>query len=251
MTPLTTPLPEAALASVVELARDRAPSLQVADLADAAGYSPFHFSRLFSAQLGIGPGQYLIALRVGRAKELLLADDAAVIDVACEVGFDSLSSFGRRFRSTVGVTPGQLRRLAQTVADAPPRPFTMLRPHPLGARAVRAVLELPEGADRRGDPSIWVGWYPQPAPIGQPASGVLVTGVDHVDLPLCAGAPFLLAFAVPPHADPLDLLAPRAPMVAAHPAPLTGPGEVTLRFGTSAAGGSVPMLSALPALRPA
>ena len=61
----------------------------------------------------------------------------------------------------------------------------------------------------------------------------------------------LLAFAVPPHADPLDLLAPRAPMVAAHPAPLTGPGEVTLRFGTSAAGGSVPMLSALPALRPA
>ena len=56
MTPLTTPLPEAALASVVDLARDRAPSLQVADLADAAGYSPFHFSRLFSAQLGIGPG---------------------------------------------------------------------------------------------------------------------------------------------------------------------------------------------------
>ena len=55
---------------------------------------------------------------------------------------------------------------------------------------------------------------------------------------------------MPPHADPLDLLAPRAPMVAAHPAPLTGPGEVTLRFGISAAGGSVPMLSALPALRP-
>src|SRR5690606_41275917 len=64
------------------------------------------------------------------------------------------------------------------------------------------------------------------------ASGVLVTGVDHVDLPLCAGAPFLLAFAVPPHADPLDLLAPRAPMVAAHPAPLIGPGEVTDRKST-------------------
>ncbi|WP_341856131.1 helix-turn-helix transcriptional regulator [Brachybacterium sp. GPGPB12] len=125
MTPLTTPLPEAALASVVELARDRAPSLQVADLADAAGYSPFHFSRLFSARLGIGPGQYLIALRVGRAKEPLLADDAAVIDVACEVGFDSLSSFGRRFRKHRRRHPGALRRLAQTVADAPPRPFTM------------------------------------------------------------------------------------------------------------------------------
>lgn len=248
MTATTAGLTEASLASVVELARARAPSLQVSDLADQAGYSPFHFSRLFSAQLGIGPGQYLIALRVARAKELLLADDDPVIDVACEVGFDSLSSFGRRFRSTVGVTPGQLRRLAQTVADRPPRPFTMLRPHPLGGRAVRVLLELPGGADRRGDPSIWVGWYPQPAPIGLPASGVLVSGVDHVELPLCTGAPFLLGFAVPPGADPLDLLVPTAPMVAAHPQPLTGPAQVTLRIREAAASGSVPMLSALPAL---
>ena len=38
-----------------------------------------------------------------------------------------------------------------------------------------------------------------------------------VDLPLCEGAPFLLGFAVPPSADPLDMLAPRAPMVARIP----------------------------------
>ena len=245
MTATTSRLTEDSLASVVDLAREQAPSLQVSDLADHAGYSPFHFSRMFSARLGIGPGQYLIALRIARAKELLLADEDPVIDVACAVGFDSLSSFSRRFRSTVGVAPGQLRRLAQTVADRPPRPFTLLRPHPVG---VRASLVLPEGADRRGDPSIWVGWYPWPAPIGLPASGVLVTGVDHVDLPLCEGAPFLLGYAVPPSADPQDMLAPRAPMVAAHPRPLTGPAEVTLHFGTSTLDGAMPMLSALPSL---
>ncbi len=245
MTASTARLPEAALASVVDLARTQAPSLQVSDLADHAGYSPFHFSRMFSARLGIGPGQYLIALRIARAKELLLADEDPVIDVACAVGFDSLSSFSRRFRSTVGVSPGELRRLAQTVADRPPRPFALLRPHPVG---VRAVLELPEGADRHGDPSLWVGWYPQPAPIGLPASGVLVSGVEHVDLPLCEGAPFLLGFAVPPRADPLDMLAPQAPLVAAHPQPLHGPAQVTLRFGASTASGTMPMLSALPVL---
>jgi AraC-like DNA-binding protein len=245
VTATTSRLTEDSLASVVALARAHAPSLQVADLADHAGYSPFHFSRMFSAQLGIGPGQYLIALRVARAKELLLAGEDPVIDVACEVGFDSVSSFSRRFRSTVGIAPGQLRRLADTVAERPPRPFALLRPHPVG---VRAHLVLPEGADRRGDPSIWVGWYPHPAPIGLPASGLLVSGVRHVELPLCEGAPFLLAFAVPAHADPLDMLAPAAPLVAAHPRPLHGPGEVTLRFGTGAAAGSLPMLSALPVL---
>ena len=245
MTPLTSPLTEAALASVVDLAQGEAPALQVSDLADHTGYSPFHFSRMFSARLGIGPGQYLIALRIARAKELLLADDAPVIDVACEVGFDSLSSFSRRFRSTVGVSPGRLRHLADTVADRPPRPFALLRPHPHG---VRAVLELPEGAGRGGDPAVWIGWYPQPAPIGLPTSGMLVRGVESVELPLCEGSPYLLGFAVPPHADPLDLLAPREPLVAAHPRPLTGPGEVTLRFGASAAKGSLPLLSALPVL---
>lgn len=245
MTPLTSPLTEDALASVVGLARTQASSLQVSDLADHAGYSPFHFSRMFSAKLGIGPGQYLIALRIARAKELLLADDHPVIDVACEVGFDSVSSFSRRFRSTVGVAPGRLRQLADTVADRPPRPFALLRPHPHG---VRAVLELPEGADRGGDPAVWVGWYPQPAPIGLPSSGLLVSGVRSVDLPLCEGAPFLLGYAVPPSADPQDMLAPHAPMVAAHPRPLTGPAEVTLHFGTSILGGAMPMLSALPSL---
>lgn len=245
MTTLTAPLTEDALASVIELARGQASSLQVSDLADHAGYSPFHFSRMFSARLGIGPGQYLIALRIARAKELLLAGDSPVIDVACEVGFDSVSSFSRRFRSTVGVSPGHLRQLADTVADRPPRPFALLRPHPFG---VRAVLDLPEEAERREDPAVWVGWYPQPAPIGLPASGLLVSGVRSVDLPLCEGAPYLLGFAVPPRADPLDMLAPRTPLVAAHPQPLTGPGEVTLRFGASAASGSLPLLSALPVL---
>ena len=249
MTALTsTPVPtlsEASFASVIDLARTHTATLSVGDLAEHAGYSPFHFSRAFRTHMGIGPGQYLTALRIDAAKRLLLAEDDPVIDVAMAVGFDSVSSFSRRFRATVGVAPGQLRRLAERVSARPPRPFTLLPPHP---EHVRVHLELPAGAETRGDASIWVGWYPHPAPIGLPRAGALLSGQPVADLPLCPGAPFLLGFAVPAHADPEDMLVPTAPLVAVHPAPLTAPAELTLHLRAAAGAGRPPLLSALPVL---
>lgn len=232
------------LASVMHLAREQAAELTVADLADHAGYSPFHFSRLFSARFGIGPGQYLTALRIGEAKRLLLSETDSVVDVATAVGFDSLSSFGRRFRSTVGLPPARLRRLADQVADSPPRPFSLCGPD---QRSVQVRLALPAQVEHRGDASVWVGWYPQPAPIGLPTAGILVRGRQQVSLPLSAGSPWLLGFAVPSHAGVLDHLAPQRPVVAAHPAPITGPVSLTLSFADRGDEG-IPLLSALPVL---
>ncbi|MGY5766330.1 helix-turn-helix transcriptional regulator [Brachybacterium sp. DNPG3] len=239
---------------MLRLARERPVGLEVADLAAAAGYSPFHFARLFRARRGISPGQHLTALRIDAAERLLLEEDMPVIDVATAVGFDSLSSFSRRFRSTVGIPPGALRRLADKIADRPPRPFRLL---PSDEARVRVRLELPPSVGRRGDASVWIGWYPQPAAFGLPAAGVLVRGVEEVALPLCPGAPFLLGFAVPAHADARDLLAPDDPVVAVHPVPLAAPpaggaadepAEVVLRFGALPPEQAVPVLSALPSL---
>ncbi|HJA38965.1 MAG TPA: AraC family transcriptional regulator, partial [Candidatus Brevibacterium intestinigallinarum] len=46
---------DALLMSALALAQNRPDELSVADLADHVGYSPFHFSRLFTHRLGIGP----------------------------------------------------------------------------------------------------------------------------------------------------------------------------------------------------
>jgi AraC family transcriptional regulator len=231
--------------SVLALAESQAATLKVEDLADHAAYSPFHFTRLFTIRMGMGPGQYLTALRIDAAKNLLLADDDPVIDVATEVGFDSLSSFTRRFSSTVGVSPGKLRELEHRVGDSSLRPFALSGGD---ASHVRVRLVLPEDVSPRADPSVWIGWFPRPTPVGLPRAGMLVCGRDVVDLPLCPGAPFLLGFAVAADAGPREQLAPSAPVVAAHPAPLTEPGEVTLLFGTQDAGRRLPMLPALPSL---
>lgn len=135
------------IASALALAQERPTELHVADLADHVGYSPFHFSRVFAKHTGIGPGQYLIALRIDAAKRLLLSGDDAVVEVGAAVGFDSLSSFTRRFRTTVGVPPARLRRLAHDISDKPPRPFSLLQ---LGAGLVQADIALPPGFSPRG-----------------------------------------------------------------------------------------------------
>lgn len=231
--------------AAASLVRERfAEPLSVGDLADHVGYSPFHFSRLFAAGTGVGPGEYLAAVRIDAAKRLLLHGDDAVVDVAVRVGFDSPSSFSRRFRASVGVPPGGLRRLADRVADRPPQPFRL---GDARQALVRVRPEVPQPLLPPGELSVWVGWFPKPAPIGLPAGGLLARYGDRVELPLAPGAPWLLGFAVPGGADVEAQLVPSEPLVAVHPAPVTSGGSVTLTFGAPAPT-SVPLLSALPSL---
>lgn len=214
------------------------------ELASNAGYSRFHFSRLFKQGVGMSPGQYLTSRRIDQAKRLLLASDDSVIDIASGVGFDSLSSFSRRFKQSVGVTPGQLRALADRVDRRPPRPFAVPG---ASSESVTVRLEVPTQVALCGDPAVWIGWYPHPVPIGLPRAGVLVKGEDIVRLPLSLGAPFLLGFAVPHHADPFDHLVLAEPIAAIHPEPIVRSGRVDLRFARMPSHG-VPMLSALPVM---
>lgn len=235
----------ATLQAVLRLARERASEgLTVADLADEAGYSPFHFTRLFSRSVRLSPGQYLTAVRIDAAKRLLLADTVPVIDVATAVGFDSLSSFARRFRQTVGLPPGRLRRLADEVADSPLTPFRLGDPR---HRSVRVRMNVPDAVRPAPRIQIWAGWFPQLAPMGVPRGGVLLDRADEVEIPLCPGYPWLLANVLSASEEAAEQIAPTVPIVAFHPVPITEPCTVTLTF--SPANSSVPVLTALPSLR--
>lgn len=214
----------------------------VQDLADAVGYSRHHFSRAFKASTGVVPSAYLTAVRIDSAKRLLLSETCAVVDVAVEVGFDSLSSFTRRFTATVGTTPARLRQLASHLECSPVAPFALGVP---GQPAITVTPVLPEGVD--DSCRIWLGWYPMPAPIGLPSAGQLGEYDEPISLPLHPGAPWLLGFAVEESDDHLHELAPAWPVVARHDGPITQPGALTLTF-RHASLDDIPLLSALPAL---
>ena len=231
------------LASVLDLVHDRhAQRLDVAVLAEHAGYSPFHFSRLFTAATRVTPGQYLAAVRVDTAKRLLMTRDEPVIDIAVAVGYESLSSFSRRFRAAVGVPPGALRTLTRTVEDAPPRPFAIL-----GDEEAEVIVAPHLPGDVSDAAMLWLGWYARPVPIGLPAAGVYAPFEDVVRLRLHPGAPWLLGFAVEPGDSPHHHIAPARPVAAFHPAPVTTPQRIDLSFARSGEAG-LPLLSALPSL---
>jgi len=87
-----------------------AQSIQLADLATCAGYSPAHFSRLFQASFQTTPHQYLLQLRVTHAKALLRQSQYAVIEIALLCGFTNPQHFSRTFLRLTGVTPSAYRR---------------------------------------------------------------------------------------------------------------------------------------------
>jgi AraC-like DNA-binding protein len=88
------------------------PSLGLPDMAAYAGISPQQLSYLFRKTTGMSPYQYLIHLRIQKAKELLVNDQYLTIKaIALSVGFQDASHFASSFRRLENIPPGKYRDL--------------------------------------------------------------------------------------------------------------------------------------------
>lgn len=84
-------------------------AITVDDLAQIAGFSKFHFSRLFKDFTGLSVHEYLITQRIAVAEQLLYRTDLRITDVAMSAGFGSISTFTRVFKEKKGMTPSDFR----------------------------------------------------------------------------------------------------------------------------------------------
>lgn len=94
--------------------------LTLEELARAAGFSPYHFHRLFTAFTGESLGRVIRRLRLEQAARLLAQSPKRVTDVALEAGFASLEGFERAFAAHFAASPSQYRqasRQGQPLAD--------------------------------------------------------------------------------------------------------------------------------------
>jgi AraC-like DNA-binding protein len=89
--------------------RTYAEPLDIPALAEVAECSPAHFIRTFRAVFGETPHRYLQRRRVERAMHFLRSG-RGVTDVCFDVGFNSLGTFSRTFRTIVGMTPAVWRK---------------------------------------------------------------------------------------------------------------------------------------------
>lgn len=85
-------------------------TILVEDLARLVYMSTSHFHAVFREVTGQSPHQYLLDVRLRRARDMILTTTWPLADVAQQVGFANQSALTHAFRRAMGVTPGAMRR---------------------------------------------------------------------------------------------------------------------------------------------
>lgn len=112
-------------------------------LANAAGYSPYHAARLFKEITGRAPFDYIRAIRLTKAAVSLRDEDEKIIDVAFDFVFDSHEGFTRAFSRVFGIPPNEYKK------RTPPIPLF------LPGRAYDTYLAIQKGvAAMTDDPDV-------------------------------------------------------------------------------------------------
>jgi AraC-like DNA-binding protein len=83
-------------------------------LAARFNLDPYYLQKLFKRHIGQSPLEYIIYLRMTRARSLLRTSAMSISEVAYTVGIDNISHFARQFKKLEGVSPGQYRKFWST-----------------------------------------------------------------------------------------------------------------------------------------
>ena len=94
-----------------------ADTINLDNISDQAYFSKYHFIRLFKSVYGKTPNNYLVKVRIDKAK-ILLTKGHTVLEVSMLVGIDSPTSFAGAFKKNVGLSPSAYRRAQEIKKNA-------------------------------------------------------------------------------------------------------------------------------------
>ncbi|MCX7709692.1 MAG: GyrI-like domain-containing protein [Clostridia bacterium] len=98
--------------------------LKVEEIARYAGYSYFHFHRIFEALVGEPVGNYLRSRRLAQAAYDLSYTNKRIIDIAVEYRFESQEAFSRAFKKVYHKSPGAFRKSRMDIILGNRKPLT-------------------------------------------------------------------------------------------------------------------------------
>lgn len=119
--------------------------LGLENLSRIAGFSPFHFHRIFLGMTGETVGAHIRRLRLTRAAHRLEFTGMSVTDAALEAGYEAPEAFSRAFKAQYGEPPSRFRELSrrrrmEQVAQLFPFPEDFLNYNHKGAVAVDVTI---------------------------------------------------------------------------------------------------------------
>jgi transcriptional regulator GlxA family with amidase domain len=119
--PLSRPHDDAKIrAAESYIQKNYARDIAIEDLARDLGMSPRNFIRRFKSSTGRLPGNYVQALRVAIAKEMLEDGARSLQAVSLAVGYEDAAFFREVFKRCTGMTPGEYRENFAGIGRAPP-----------------------------------------------------------------------------------------------------------------------------------
>src|SRR5678815_4242867 len=194
-----------AVERVITSARERlCEPISLRDMSRVAYISTFHFNRVFHQITGLPPAKFISAMRLDEAKRLLLNSDRSITDISFEVGYNSLSTFTRRFTQRVGLGPREFRYLAERIT---PASVESLCTHYAELTESATLLPSVEGFVDSPQPCggpIFVGLFGAHIPQSRPVGGALLTSPGPFRIgPVPDGIYHLLAAALPRLSDTL------------------------------------------------
>jgi AraC-type DNA-binding domain-containing proteins len=86
-------------------------NIKIDDIAAIAGFSKYHFTRLFKEIMNVSCYDYLTNRRIMYAEQLLIEPDLTIMQVAMKSGFSSLATFNRVFRAKNHCTPSEYKAM--------------------------------------------------------------------------------------------------------------------------------------------
>ena len=197
-----------AVARAIETMQDNlGERLTIDDLARAAMFSKFHFTRIFLRATGLSPGRFLSALRLAEAKRLLATTTTSVADISHQVGYNSVGTFSARFSGSVGLSPTgyrQRRGLPERLPEHTGRP--------LSQAAVRGRVWCP-AAKQHGP--VFAGLFPARIAEGAPARYAVLPGAGAftlADVPLGSWYVIACAYGVLDERGPRPLIGLAGPV---------------------------------------
>ncbi len=125
----------------MEANQSRVPTLE--ELSKVAGFSAYHFHRVFHAYVGETVASYLKRIRLERAAMQLCHTEQMVLDVALDAGYETESAFIKAFKTRFKQSPGVFRKSGNATIQPNQNIKLKMQTQSINAESIQKLEPIP------------------------------------------------------------------------------------------------------------